>query len=73
MSYIEVKYKIFDWACNDKTPYYGTFATFEDAWGRLYEEFDSLPEDEFNDTMSEFFVVAIATEIHDPFDVRNTP
>lgn len=51
------QYKIIDWAGNDKTPYYGTFETFEDAWGALYEEFDSLPEDEFDAQMGEFYVV----------------
>lgn len=49
-------FKIFDWAGNDKSDYYGTFKTFEDAWGALYEEFSSLSEDDFNEQMSEFVV-----------------
>lgn len=49
-------YIIKDWAGNDKTSYYGKFETFEDAWGRLYEEFDNLSEDDFNEQMGEFYV-----------------
>lgn len=51
------KFKIFDWAGNDKTSYYGEFNTFEDAWGALYEEFAHLNEEEFDDLMSEFEVL----------------
>ena len=50
-------YKIFDWAGNDKTEYYGTFEHFEDAWGRLYAEFDGLSEVDFDEQMSEFEVL----------------
>jgi len=53
------KYIIKDWAGNDKTPYYGEFEDFEDAWGALYEEFDHLPEEDFDDMMSEFWVEEI--------------
>ena len=49
-------YKIFDWAGNDKSDYYGTFEHFEYAWGRLYEEFDHLSEVDFNEQMDEFYV-----------------
>lgn len=51
-----MRFRIVDWAGNDKSAYYGRFDSFEDAWGALYEEFDDLPEDEFNETMSEFYV-----------------
>lgn len=44
-------FKIYDWAGNDKTDYYGTFKSFEDAWDRLMEEF---PEDE--EALGEFYV-----------------
>jgi len=50
-------FKIYDWAGNDKTPYYGTFESFEDAWGRLYEEFDHLVDQDFDEQMSEFQVL----------------
>ncbi len=53
------KFKIIDWAGNDKSDYYGHFDSFEDAWGRLYQEFEGLPEDEFNETMGEFYVEEI--------------
>ena len=52
-----MKYNIIDWIGNDKTPYYGIFETFEDAWARLYVEFDFLNEKEFDDQMSEFEVL----------------
>lgn len=48
--------RIFDWAGNDLTYYYGTFKDFESAWGALYERFADLPEDEFNEQMAEFYV-----------------
>lgn len=47
-------FKIFDWAGNDKSNYYGTFSTFEDAWEAIYKEF---PEDE--DMYQEFYVESI--------------
>lgn len=54
-------FKIFDWAGNDKTPYYGLFNTFEDAWGRLYEEFEKegLDCDEY---AQEFYVEQFALD-----------
>ena len=52
-------YKIFDWAGNDKTEYYGTFEHFEDAWGRLYAEFEGLSEVDFDEQMGEFYVEEI--------------
>jgi hypothetical protein len=55
----EKKYEIVDWAGNDKTAYYGLFDSFEDAWARLYEEFDRLPEKEFDEQMGEFKVIEI--------------
>lgn len=36
------------------------FPSFEDAWGHLYEKFDHLPEDEFNEQMGEFYVMEVA-------------
>jgi hypothetical protein len=50
------KYKIMDWAGNDKSNYYGTFNSFDDAWGALYAEFESLDEKDFDAQMSEFYV-----------------
>ena len=45
-----------DWANN--TCFKGkTFNSFEDAWGFIYETFDSLDEESFNAEMGEYFVV----------------
>lgn len=49
-------YVIEDWAGNDKSNYYGTFESFEDAWGALYEEFNHLSETDFDEQMNEFYV-----------------
>lgn len=38
------KYKILDWAGNDKTPYFGEFKTPDDAWDAVYKFIDELPE-----------------------------
>ena len=70
-----MKYIIKDWAGNDKSNYYGTFDTFEDAWGALYAEFDHLSESEFNETMGEFYVELETSETKpkrylDPKDIR---
>ena len=59
------KYRIVDWAGNDKSSYYGTFKTFDDAWSALYTEFGHLSEDDFNDQMSEFEVEKIDTNHND--------
>lgn len=32
------------------------FPDFEDAWGYLFELFDHLPEEEFDEQMGEFYV-----------------
>lgn len=48
--------KIVDWAGNDKSHYFGTFDTPEDAWAALYKEFEDLDEDEFNEVTCEFYV-----------------
>lgn len=53
------KYAIYDWAGNNKTDYYGTFDSFEDAWDALYTEFSDLDDDAFEEQMGEFFVEAI--------------
>tara|TARA_R100001086_G_scaffold248358_1_gene185100 strand:- start:3198 stop:3410 length:213 start_codon:yes stop_codon:yes gene_type:complete len=63
------RFKIFDWAGNDKSDYYSTFETFEDAWERLYEEF---PEDD--EALGEFFVdecESRESRYLDPRDPRN--
>lgn len=52
-------FKIVDWAGNDRTNYYGTFDTFEDAWDALYVEFQDLNGDEFDEMMGEFYVEEI--------------
>lgn len=49
-----MSYKIFDWAGNDKTDFYGTFNSLEDALERLYEEFDHLEDSAFDEQMQEF-------------------
>ena len=49
-------FKIYDWAGNDKSAYYGTFETFEDAWDRLREEFPDDPEDSNESNLGEFYV-----------------
>lgn len=56
MSREEIQFRIYDWAGNDKTSYYGTFKAFEDAWGALYEEFSDLSENDFDEQMGEFYV-----------------
>lgn len=53
-------FKIFDWAGNDMTYYYGTFESFEDGWGAIYENFNHLNEDDFNEQMSEFYVEEVS-------------
>lgn len=45
-----------DWTGNDKTAFYGTFDSFEDAWSALYEAFADLDENEFNEQMGEYYV-----------------
>ena len=49
-------FKIFDWAGNDKTDYYGTFKTYEEAWERLYQEFPNDSEDPNESYLGEFYV-----------------
>ena len=53
------KFRIYDWAGNDKSGYYGEFKTFEDAWGAIYDEFRHLSEKDFDEQMSEFYVIEI--------------
>lgn len=50
-----MKYGIFDWAGN-RCFSAESFETFEDAWGFLYQRYDALPEKDFDDQMSEYFV-----------------
>lgn len=50
------RYRIRDWAGNDKTPYYGQFQSFEDAWAALHFEFRDLSDAEIDIQMSEFYV-----------------
>ena len=51
------KFKIFDWAGNDKTSFYGVFSSFDDAWAAIYDNFSHLSEKEFDEQMSEFEVL----------------
>ena len=44
-------WKIFDWAGNDLTGFYGTFESFEDAWDILFDRFES------EDDLGEFQVL----------------
>jgi hypothetical protein len=32
-----MQYKVYDWAGNDLTGFYGVFDDFEDAWGAIRE------------------------------------
>lgn len=57
------RFKIYDWAGNDKSDYYGTFASFEDAWDRLYQEFPNDPEDPNELNLGEFYVEEMRNEI----------
>lgn len=42
------KYRVYDWAGNDLTSFYGEFEDFEDAWGAIRENIpDSSYWDEF--------------------------
>jgi len=49
------KFIVKDWAGN-VLDFYGESESFEDAWGKIRENFDHLDEKEFDDQMSEFFV-----------------
>lgn len=49
-----MKYIIKDWANNEMN--FGDFKTFEDAWSFIYEKYQDLNEEDFNDQMSEYFV-----------------
>lgn len=60
---MKAKFYIIDWAGNDKTSYYGEFDSFEDAWGRLYEEFQHLEGKDYDDQLSEFYVTQRGTNI----------
>lgn len=52
------KYHIEDWAGN--LCFAGrTFNDFEDAWGFIYQTFDHLNEDDFNEQMGEFEVMEV--------------
>ena len=51
------RYTIQDWAGNDLSDYYGTFESFEDAWGAIYERFEALSDKEFDDEMQEYAVI----------------
>lgn len=53
---MRTKYRVYDWAGNDLSDFYPDQDSFEDSWGLIYERFDSLPEDEFDEQMSEFEV-----------------
>jgi len=55
----ENRYKIIDWAGNDKTAYYGLFDSFDNAWDALYQEFEHLEDKDFDEQMSEFEVVEL--------------
>ncbi len=51
-----MRYIIRDWANN--VCFKGkTFKTFEEAWGFLYEKYDHLDEEEFDEQMGEYEVV----------------
>lgn len=52
----KVIFKIFDWAGNDKSDYYGTFKTLDDAYSALYAEFKDLEGDELDKQIDEFYV-----------------
>jgi hypothetical protein len=44
------QYRVYDWAGNDLTSFYGTFEHFEDAWGAVRE---NIPDEE---SWQEFYV-----------------
>lgn len=50
------EFRIYDWAGNDKSGYYGMFKTEEDAWERLREEFPDDSEDSNESKLGEFHV-----------------
>lgn len=50
-------YRIYDWVGNDKSDYYGTFNSFEEAWSRLCEECSYITDEkEFEEQMGEFYI-----------------
>jgi len=70
----QTKYYIQDWAGNDLTGYYGTFESFEDAWGAIYENFEHLSDKELEEQLGEFEVTEMKPREKryiDPFDVRS--
>jgi hypothetical protein len=36
-----MRYKVFDWAGNDLSDYYGTFSSFEEAWEAIYKRLEN--------------------------------
>lgn len=52
------KFIIKDWAGNEC--FRGKrFSSFEAAWGYIYECYDHLAEEEFNEQMEEYYVEAV--------------
>ena len=49
------KYIVYDWAGNLMN--FGQFDDFEDAWGFIYEKFDHLSEQAFDEEMQEYQVL----------------
>lgn len=71
--HMKTKYRIIDWAGNDLTSYYGTFDSFEDAWGAIYERFEHLSDEDLDEQLGEFEVIDYVPgqkRYIDPFDPR---
>ena len=52
-------YKIFDWAGNDKTEYFGAFSDFQGAWEAIYQHIADQTQDEheFEELCGEYQVL----------------
>lgn len=49
------QYVVYDWAGN-LIKFYGESDSFEDAWGKVYENFDHLSDEDLEDQLGEFYV-----------------
>jgi hypothetical protein len=59
MKHASKQFIIKDWAGNDKSPYYGTFSSWDDAFDRLVQEFEHLSDENLEEQLNEFFIEEI--------------
>ena len=53
-----MKYKVYDWAGNDLTSFYGVFNGFEEAWGAIRDNCKkhAKNEEDYEEMLGEFYV-----------------